>query len=376
MKLLHMMLIIALSFTLMGCQPKLTITKAANDYINNDYRDVETHLKEIGFHNIAFKELNDLNSERKDEHGKVESISINQYENFKADDVFKEDALIVIEYHSMKKIKLPLTLKEIRYLDASNVTKHFEDVGFENVKIEEVYDLEEENLNAFENELKINGGKVEREQDAYPCDSEVMIIVHRPIQSFQVDLQIKFPANVMFNKYDVEMYLNGDKYDLLHGEDKEYTLNLTPGDYQLVFKKADNHLVQGQYQLFVNDDVEVKLEVKCSFIKIEVEELDLNYVVELQEDDIQIPFQAYSFQNQPYEEVITYLNQLGFENVLALPVYDIVWGIVQEGNCESVIVNGSTNYVQNSVVKKDVEIIVTYHMKANRQTQDDEQISL
>ncbi|MEE0830471.1 MAG: hypothetical protein UIM26_03300 [Longicatena sp.] len=376
MKLLHMMLILTLSITLMGCQPKLTVTKAADEFINNDYRDVEAHLKEVGFHNIAFKELGDLNSQSKDKHGRVESISINQYDSFKENDVFSEDALVVIAYHSMKKMKLPLTLKEIRYLDASNLIKHFEDAGFENIKVEEVYDLNEENLNAFENELKINGAKVEREQDAYPCDSEVTIIVHRPTETFQVNLQIKFPANVMFNKYDVEMYLNGDKFDLLHGEDKEYTLNLTPGDYQLVFKKADNHLIQGEYQLYVNDDVEVKLEVKSSFTKIEVSELDLNYVVQLQEDDIQIPFQASSFKNQPYEEVVAYLNQLGFENVVAIPVYDIVWGFIQEGNCESVIVNGSTNYVQNSLVKKDVEIIVTYHMQQNSQSQDEIQITL
>ena len=105
-------------------------------------------------------------------------------------------------------------------------------------------------------------------------------------------------------------------------------------------------------------------------------ELDLNYVVQLQEDDIQIPFQASSFKNQPYEEVVAYLNQLGFENVVAIPVYDIVWGFIQEGNCESVIVNGSTNYVQNSLVKKDVEIIVTYHMQQNSQSQDEIQITL
>jgi hypothetical protein len=65
-----------------------------------------------------------------------------------------------------------------------------------------------------------------------------------------------------------------------------------------------------------------------------------------------------------YETVVSTLKEWGFTNIQTAPVYDIVFGITQEGSVANVTINGATDYARGDIFKKDAEIIVTYHMKA------------
>lgn len=367
MKLKYIMMILTFMFILTGCEPKIKIATAASDFIHQDYRDIEHHLKEEGFHNIAYKELADLTSHTKEFDGQVTNITIDNREKFKANTSFHKDALVVIEYHSMKKIALPFTIAEIKDLEATHVQQRLQEQGFENVTMKEVYDLlPSADEKEFENELKINGQLITRLQDEYRCDSEIVIISHRQKINHQVELYVNFPSNLLFNKYDVEMYLNGDKFDLLHGEDKDYVLNLPTGDYQLDFKKVDDPKLEGQYCFHIDQDVSIALEIKSRLTYIDVNEKAFDTIVELEEDELLVNFTYDCFESQPYQEVVSYLHEQGFENVLSEPIYDIVWGMKQAERCEAVFVNGTTNYPMNSVVKKDAEILVRYHMPKNK----------
>ena len=58
----------------------------------------------------------------------------------------------------------------------------------------------------------------------------------------------------------------------------------------------------------------------------------------------------------------TELAEAGFTNISFEILYDIVFGWTEEGEVDSVSVGGKTEFAQGDIFKKDVAIVITYHM--------------
>ena len=62
----------------------------------------------------------------------------------------------------------------------------------------------------------------------------------------KVHFEIEFAGNLIFNKYDVEMYLDGEMHAAMpHGTDYQGTVTLTKGKHEMAFYKAGDKEVAG-----------------------------------------------------------------------------------------------------------------------------------
>ena len=75
-----------------------------------------------------------------------------------------------------------------------------------------------------------------------------------------------------------------------------------------------------------------------------------------------MPRAASSYKYENYVDVQTELSEAGFTNISFEVLYDIVIGWAEEGEVDSVSVNGSTEFEQGDIFKKDAPIVITYHM--------------
>lgn len=52
---------------------------------------------------------------------------------------------------------------------------------------------------------------------------------------------------------------------------------------------------------------------------------------------------------------------MGFTNIQTEPLYDIIWGITDDGELDSVYISGKTNFKRGEIFAKDAKILVKYH---------------
>lgn len=82
----------------------------------------------------------------------------------------------------------------------------------------------------------------------------------------------------------------------------------------------------------------------------------------LADDKVKVDFSSYSLIGESFEAVGAKLARDGFTNISYEIVYDIIWGITEEGSVKSVTIAGLKNYSKGDVFQKDDPIVVTYHM--------------
>lgn len=84
---------------------------------------------------------------------------------------------------------------------------------------------------------------------------------------------------------------------------------------------------------------------------------------EVGEGEVAVPASASDFKYENYEDVQKDLQDAGFTNITTEILYDIVWGWTEEGEVDSVSIDGKTSYDKGEVFSKDAPIVITYHMK-------------
>lgn len=84
---------------------------------------------------------------------------------------------------------------------------------------------------------------------------------------------------------------------------------------------------------------------------------------EITEDEAVISASSSDYKYQNYLDVQTSLKNAGFSNISTEILYDIVWGLTEEGEVKSVSVNGSTDFEKGDIFKRDIPIVITYHLK-------------
>ena len=142
-----MVLTIACSLAACGNEKNQTELKAPNSathYLTLNFELVVSELKAAGFSNIQAVGLGDLTSLSTIEDGAVSEISIDGNYSFKATTVFPIDAEVVVTYHSIPKVKTPISAKDQNEVDCDTLVAMFLDAGFINVTAEELFDLDPE----------------------------------------------------------------------------------------------------------------------------------------------------------------------------------------------------------------------------------------
>lgn len=118
--------------------------KMTNDktfYVYKNYKDVIKELEKLGFINIVENPMYDIVLGWTDE-GEVDNVKINDKDDYKRGDVFKNDVKVVVSYHmnandDPSKIKPPYSTSSASGKKYEEIVKAFKDAGFTNVSAAE-----------------------------------------------------------------------------------------------------------------------------------------------------------------------------------------------------------------------------------------------
>lgn len=360
-KLTLLLLAMALCVTLTACGTPKT-TSSADGYIGTDYEEVVAQLEDAGFTNIELQEVQDLTSESDMGDGEVGAISIDGATDFAKGAKFEADAPVIITYHTIPKLPIPISSDDLQDYDHEAVAAMFAESGFTNVSVEVVYDIDPTQGIEFENEVEIDYLSFFEQGEEVPFDAQVAVICHRPYELYTVKIHVNFIANLLFNRYDVSLEIDDSEETLKHGNDGDFEFELREGEYTLAFVSEDSTSVKGEVTLYVDCDIDASYEITCGGDEITVKEEYLDRKQELAADEVKVLTDKTEFWFENYEDVIKILKEWGFTNIKEEPMYDIYLGWTDEGEVDEVSIDHSDDYKRGDIFKKDVEVVVSYHM--------------
>lgn len=351
---------------LASCDGGNVRTRSASDeYIGSFYETVITELKKTGFSDIESNIIDDLTSTSLNPDGTVESVSINNVTNFKEKEKFPRDAKVVVTYHIIPKLEVPLSSDKIQAISYQEIGQLFTDNGFKNVTIEEVFDLDPDTFKGeFENEVSINGQTTFKEKSEYPFDADISVFCHRPFEKYTLQVHVECVGNLLFSKYDVDISLDGVKKETIeHGKEADYTFTVKAGSHELKFSEKGASSVNGSVIIDeVASDIEVSYKIYCHSDDVSIDTVYIDRKEELSANEAKVTCSELDFWQKNYKDVMTSLASMGFTNIKTVPVYDISLGITERESVSRVTIAGATDYKRGDIFSKNAEVLITYHM--------------
>ena len=161
-------------------QKSIPVGISSAELIENEYSYVEETLKSLGFTNIETNPVYDLEYSSIDREGIVTKVTIKGNSSFDSSSKYPYDTRIIITYHLLRELSVPMSPKAARKLDYLDVQTQFQDAGFVNVRTEPEYDLvtgwikKDGSIEA----ITVDGNPDFSESDTYRPDVEIIIIYH------------------------------------------------------------------------------------------------------------------------------------------------------------------------------------------------------
>lgn len=342
---------------------KVETPYSAEYCLGKNYKTVESDFFSMGFTNISFEPMEDLELSETDKFGVVELISINGIDSFDGNESFKSTAKIIIKYHSYKSAKVPFSTEEAKTLETNSIIESLEKVGFVNITTDEVYDLDPDVVKTdFENEVTIEEVASFEKNEKFPLDSEIKIVTHRPYEKYTLKISVDFIPNLMFSKYDVNLEINGQKEILQHGKDGEFEYRFKKGDYTLKFSSATDNSIKGSVDIKLTGDTNASYKIYCYNDEISVETIYVENKGAVGENEVMVPSSASNCMFENYKDIEKIFKDAGFTNITTEILYDIVWGWTEEGEVDSIFIDGNSDFIRGDIFAKDAKIVITYHM--------------
>lgn len=118
----------------------------------------------------------------------------------------------------------------------------------------------------------------------YQGNDVICIAVDQP--EYEVTIEVECVPNLIFSKYDVDMYVNDVlEKTIAHGTSEVVTVTLTKGRYAIKFVSAENDDITGSTSIDIQNDEVVKYKISCFSSGINVENMTESYEEELPEDN-------------------------------------------------------------------------------------------
>lgn len=173
---------------------------AASEYKYENYEDVTTALKTLGFTNIKYNVLYDIVFGWTDE-GEVESVSIAGSSDFNRGDVFIADAEVIITYHMPEdadpsNITMNKSSSSYEGIDYLEVEQIFKGLGFTNITLDGTTIESTSYTDGEVFEVEIDGYSFDS-GDVFKPDEKVEIkyyIVEEPMPNITIDNDADFAA--------------------------------------------------------------------------------------------------------------------------------------------------------------------------------------
>lgn len=326
--------------------------------------DIVTLLNKEGFYNISTTPISELEVDEIARKGDIDKITVDGKETFSKGAELPKNVDIEITYFDAKCIAIPISSKDAETKDTDELVNIFKNGGYLNVSVEIENDIDPEySQETLRNEVSINSDSSFDMTDTFPFDAKVIITSHRPMEKYKVKINIDFIANLFKNKYSVDVEVSyKDLGTLSHGEDDSYEMWLKPGKHTITFTKHSYIKPEKKVEFTIQGETEITYQLTCNEDSIHVEQTEFADKGAVGEGEAMMPTSASDFKYDNYKDVEKALKNAGFTNIKTAILYDIVWGWTSEGEVDSISVNGNKSFSKGSVFKKDVEIVITYHM--------------
>ncbi len=331
--------------------------KSSSEYVGMDYVQAEAALRQAGFQQIIIVPVDDINSSSEINDGAVESVRINGLDEYTTSTEFTFEDEVVISYHRIPKIPVPMSLSDAASENYMDVGRVFHGAGF-SVETDEVYDLPAGT--GYKTIITANGRSLQNEAEL-PFDAEIQVIGHFPAPEYPVVISIEFVSNLLFNKYDVIVKLDDSVLGTLpHGEDVAYSTSLLSGTHRLVFENSKDSNVTGSIDFFVDSGTTVNYRISCDRKVVNVNEGEVTRV--LTDDNLQMPYSASHYLRKNYQEVKSELEALGFGYVSLKPTTDAFWAPDEVNSVVGIEINNVSEFDRNQVFNKAVPVTLYYHV--------------
>lgn len=343
---------------------KINVPYRAEECIGKNIKDVANDFRTSGFLYIDEQISEDLEYSEIDKLNSIESVSVDGITDFDENAKFKFTSKVVLVYHSFKRIPIPFSSDEIANDDADTIVKKLKESGFVNVTKEVINDLDPDKANGkSENRVVIDGGLKFEKNAKYPIDTNIKVEIHKPYEKYKLKVVIEFISNLLFNKYDVVFSVGENKETIKHGTDAKFEYTLKEGDYTLLFVSEKSEEIKTSKTIQLTGDTEVKYKITCGTETIEVEELYLENKGAIGDGEAMVPSSSKECESKNYKDIEKKFKEAGFTNISTKILYDIVYGITEEGEVEKVSIDGESNFERGDIFKKDAKIVISYHMK-------------
>ena len=151
-----------------------------DDLVGLEYNKVVEMLENSGFTYVTTEEISDLSLDAESSANLVTDIRLDEKPTFDEDTKYAYDKHIVVIYHSLELLNAPVTSKEAKGTNYTDVMDKFKDAGFVNMKTKVIYDI----ITGWVTDdgqvksITINGDEDFDTYDEYRPDAEVVITYH------------------------------------------------------------------------------------------------------------------------------------------------------------------------------------------------------
>lgn len=106
----------------------------------------------------------------------------------------------------------------------------------------------------------------------YINNNRIHITIEEP--EYQINLKIKCVENLIFSKYDVEVYVDDSyKGTIEHGTEEAFAIELKKGTHTIKFINEEDNSVDGKVKIDVSQDETFKFKISCTSSQIKVKKI-------------------------------------------------------------------------------------------------------
>ena len=175
----------------------------------------------------------------------------------------------------VKTVETGLSSEECIGQNYQLIFDEFEKAGFSNVQTVVIEDLvsAESELVGVADSISIDGTTTFSKGQTFDKDSKVLICYH-DYRNCTVSLHIDFNGNLLFNTYDVELWVD-DFYEdtMTHGEDSDFEFLVKAGSHTLSFVNEEDSDVDGDTTLIIDGDMKLHYQIACYGENVVVREI-------------------------------------------------------------------------------------------------------
>ena len=331
------------------------VPKAAADLMGQDFSDVMYLFRGAGFTDVQTEAVDDLSGTTAKLNNQVFSVSIGNAQTFTPGEEFPANTPIVIRYHHLKMIELPLSPTEAKGKDYLSVVKLLAEAGFTNITTDEIY-----TDNALGTTILVSGYEQYIKTQPIPFDTPIVVTEALPQRKYEVSITIDFDGNWILDRHDITVAVNGESAgNLEHGKDGVFQYQLPAGEHQITVTSLENSASTATLVLTVDSDTQVTYHVKTHSKTIDFSEKQITRA--MQKDQLRLTKSSNYYLGKNYIECITVLQEEGFTNISLRSSWEELWGPTTTGAVVSITIDGKDGFAHGDIISKNAPVKITYY---------------